>query len=181
MTRYTHNSEKPTIRSFSHMHDRHLNAKRRCADRRRGPRAAQGEGLDPTRPRPVARGNYAETLHGNDTEHFFCKELDISPQRRRRSRSMRTDEARTRSAGRCTALSRCAVCSHSSRPATPTPSAPNEDGIHNPVPLVYSREPYPAPARSWYLLAVSSLRRLLLGARGYLPRQSIMRASPVPP
>ena len=68
----------------------------------------RGSRLAASRPRKTD----AETLHGNDTEHFFCKELDVSPQRRRRSRSMRTDEARTRSAARHSLGVRCVRTRH---------------------------------------------------------------------
>ena len=86
-----------------------------------------------------------ENAGGIRKPRFNAWTITITTTRRRRFHSMRTDEAsRTRSAAR---LFLGVVRTRHARPH-PHPARPHEDGIRTPIPLVYSREPYPVPAHS---------------------------------
>ena len=92
--------------------------------------------------RPVC---VTENAGGIRKPRFNAWTITITTTRRRRFHSMRTDEAsRTRSAAR---LFLGVVRTRHARPH-PHPARPHEDGIRTPIPLVYSREPYPVPAHS---------------------------------
>ena len=92
-----------------------------------------------------AATSVTENAGGIRKPRFNAWTITITTTRRRRFHSMRTDEAsRTRSAAR---LFLGVVRTRHARPH-PHPARPHEDGIRTPIPLVYSREPYPVPAHS---------------------------------